>query len=92
VGFPVDCGFLRGLVTRSGEYDEVWDNMSPYPLFDLASILAGLGIDPDISREAFARELIGVSKGRKHHPLWDAEVTGLCLIQAMRPCVEMSQR
>ena len=55
-------------------------------------ILAGLGMDPDISRAEFAEDLVGVARGKKHDPLWDAELTGLCVIRAMRPCLEMSQR
>lgn len=84
VSFPVDGGFLYRLGLRGDDYGKMWRDLSPYPLYDLASIFAGLGIDPDINRLEFAGPLIGTAKGAKHHPLWDAEVSGLCLIRAMR--------
>ncbi len=92
VGFPVDCRFLYGLGARGDNHGELWQTLSPYPLYDLGSILAGLGIDPDVSRAEFAEDLVGVARGKKHDPLWDAELTGLCVIRAMRPSLEMSQR
>lgn len=92
VGFPVDNVFLSGLGMREDNHGKLWQTLSPYPLYDVASILAGLGIDPDVSREEFAAPLVGVAAGRKHNPVWDAEMTGLCVIRAMRPLLEMSQR
>ena len=92
VGFPVDGGFLYHLGMREDKHGELWRELSPYPLYDLGSILAGLGIDPDVDRLEFAESLIGVAKGKKHNPLWDAELTGLCVIRAMRPVLEMLRR
>lgn len=89
MGFPVDGGFLYRLGIRKDVHGERWQETAPYPLYDLGSILAGLGIDPDIDRQEFAGPLIGVSRGAKHNPLWDAELTGLCLIRAMRPALEL---
>jgi len=92
VGFPVDSTFLSGLGMRDDNHGSLWQTLSPYPLYDLASILGGLGMDPDISREEFAEPLIGIARGEKHNPIWDAELTGLCVIRAMRPVLEMSQQ
>lgn len=92
VGFPVDIGFLRNLGRRRDNYGHLWQTLSPYPLYDLSSILAGLGVDPDVRREEFAEPLIGIASGDKHNPLWDAELTGLCIIRAMRPVLEMMSR
>ena len=92
VGFPVDGGFLYRLGSRNDNHGELWRSLAPYPLYDLSSILAGLGVDPDVSREEFAAPLIGVAVGTKHNPAWDAELTGLCVIRAMRPVLEMAQR
>ena len=84
VGFPVDCNFLYRLGTRDDNHGELWKTLSPYPLLDLASILVGVGVDPDVSREEFAEPLIGVARGQKHNPVWDAEVSGLCAIRSIR--------
>lgn len=79
-GFPVDYGFLY----RVGK--QYWQNESPYPVHDISSILAAVGLDHDLDRESFANPLIGMTSSRmiKHDPAWDAEVSGLALIRAVR--------
>lgn len=78
-GFPVDVEFLRRL-------DGKKDWKPPYPLHDVATLIAAAGIDPDVNREAYAASLMGPRprRGAKHNPLWDAEVSGLCAIIAWR--------
>jgi len=76
-GFPVDTGFLRGLEGLEG-----WK--SPYPLLDVASQLAAMGTDPDSDRLMFVNDILGVRRGRKHDPRWDAEVSGLCVVMIER--------
>lgn len=84
-GFPVDYGFLY----RVG--NQYWQDGSPYPVHDITSILAALGLDHDLDRESFAAPLIGFTSSRmiKHDPAWDAEVSGLALIRAVK---EYAQR
>lgn len=83
VGFPVDVGFLRGLykVDRK-QGSNLWH--PPYPLLDVASQLAAFGTDPLISREEYAKDLIGTRRGVAHDPRWDAEMSGLCVVKMER--------
>jgi hypothetical protein len=78
-GFPVDVGFLRlfGI-------DDRWQKRSPYPLYDISSIIMSAGEDPLVDRNEYAKDLIGEKKGNAHDPSWDAEVSGLCAIRALR--------
>lgn len=84
VGFPADQSFLYG-VFRSIRHKSpgIVKELSPYPLYDLASILAGAGLDPDLNRADFSREL-KPSRMAAHHPLNDAELSALCLILTIR--------
>jgi len=84
VGFPVDQSFLYG-VFRSIRHKSpnIVKELSPYPLYDLASILAGAGLDPDLSRADFSRDL-KPSRTATHHPLTDAELIALCLVLTIR--------
>lgn len=91
-GFPVDCKFLHELGKRRDDHGDLWRLLAPYPLYDLASVLAGLGVDPLVSREEFAAPLVGVARGRPHDPCWDAEISGLCVVRAMRPVLEMAKK
>jgi hypothetical protein len=92
VGFPVDCHFLySALKSESMERDfgdgHKWarQRYSPYPLLDLASVLAGAGFDPDQNRLELARSIAGKEwGGAKHNPVCDAETSALCLIKAIR--------
>lgn len=52
-----------------------------YIPFDLCTVFKVLGIDPDISREAFIDTPI---KGDKHHALYDAKVIQACLDKLYR--------
>ena len=78
-GFPVDCRFLDLMRTDSG-----WQAYSPYPLYDISSIIMAAGAPPNVDRLEYAEELIGEKTGVAHDPLWDAELSGLCAIRALR--------
>jgi hypothetical protein len=95
VGFPVDCKFLYDAIYyaagRNGTMDSwIREKYSPYPLLDLASILAGAGLDPDTSRLDLAMGLrsgppsMPLLNEKAHHPVWDAETSALCLVQVIR--------
>jgi len=78
-GFPVDCRFLDLMRMDSG-----WQAYSPYPLYDISSIIMAAGEPPNVDRLEYAEELIGEKTGVAHDPLWDAELSGLCAIRALR--------
>lgn len=78
-GFPVDCRFLDLM-----RIDPGWQAYSPYPLYDISSIIMAAGEPPNVDRLEYAKELIGEKRGAAHDPLWDAELSGLCAIRALR--------
>ncbi|GAF68543.1 unnamed protein product, partial [marine sediment metagenome] len=78
-GFPVDCRFLD-LMRR----DTTWQSFSPYPLYDVSTIIVAAGDPPNVDRLEYAEELIGEKQGIAHDPVWDAELSGLCAIRALR--------
>jgi len=80
-GFPVDYAFLYHVGKVANRDGINWE--SPYPVYDISSILAAKGVDPDINREEYASPMIGLASGRKRDPVWDAELSGLCLIRAL---------
>jgi hypothetical protein len=51
-----------------------------YIPFDLATLLAVRGVDPDVNREEYA----GMSGGQKHNALWDAMVIQACYLKAVQ--------
>jgi hypothetical protein len=93
-GFPVDCNFLyEAIKSESKKSGRQWigKRYSPYPLLDLASVLAGAGFDPDADRAELAEPIAGPGlRDWKHHPKWDAELSALCLIVAIRKMEERS--
>ena len=81
IGYPVEARFLAAcqddnLAERS------WDG--PYPLHEVATLLLASGADPDVKREEYAAEFTQGKVERKHHPTWDAEVSALCALKALR--------
>lgn len=85
IGFPVDQSFLYGVFKSIRHKDpDIVKELSPYPLYDLGSILAGAGLDPDVSRGDFSRELRPSGRMGTHHPLTDAELSALCLVLTIR--------
>ena len=102
VGFPVDTRFLYAAFHRMSRdsrrsYGDAV-KLSPYPLLDLGSILAGIGRDPDEDRRVLASWLREgappgeIRNGKLHHPIWDAETSALCLIKAIRMMEEGKTR
>lgn len=57
------------------------DFLYPYP-FDLATLFALKGIDPDIDRSTYAG--YALTENEKHNALWDARVVRRCYEKAMR--------
>lgn len=61
----------------------------PFPLHEVATLLIAAGTDMNISRIAYAKKT-GLLQAKfirgmgEHHPLFDAYVSGLCVIQAIR--------
>ena len=78
-GFPVDYRFFDLI-----RLDKSWHKYSPYPLYDISSIIMAAGEDPIVERLEYAKELVGEKEGLAHDPVWDAEVSGLCAIRALR--------
>lgn len=69
--FPVETNFLRNCKLRDRTY------ISPYPLYDIASILAALGRNP---LEEYPRE----EGETKHHPMWDAHQSARILYETIK--------
>lgn len=83
-GFPVDCRFMDFM-----RLDTEWQSYSPYPLYDISSIIVAAGDPSNVDRLEYAEELVGEKKGAAHDPLWDAELSGLCAIRALRKLQEL---
>jgi len=83
-GFPVDCRFMDLM-----RLEAKWRPYSPYPLYDVSSIIVAAGDPPNVDRLEYAEELIGEKSGARHDPVWDAEVSGLCAIRALRRLQEL---
>lgn len=69
---PVEANVLRKCI----ELDRTREYEGPYPLFDLASMLAAKGIDPDASRDKLACSISGKSF-RQHDAAEDVEITSI---------------
>lgn len=81
IGSPVVSGLFRACVWDDPDA-RMWS--VPYPLHEVATVLWTVGLDPDTDREWFAAELLSGREVRKHHPGWNAEVSGLVVLKAMR--------
>ncbi len=81
VGCPVETRFLAACIDDARD-ERAWGG--PYPLHEVATLLLAAGFDPDVKREEFAAEMIAGREVCKHHPAWDAEVSGLCAVKALR--------
>lgn len=86
-GFPVDFRFMDLMRCNAA-----WQSFSPYPLYDISSILVAAGEHPNVNRMEYAKELIGEKCGVAHNPIWDAEVSGLCAIRALRKIQALYKR
>lgn len=74
VGAPVETQVFRECVMLDLK-NRQWDG--PYPLDEVASILRGRGIDPDIDRIKFSG-----FNGRKHDPCDDAIASIICVLKS----------
>ena len=86
VPWPVETRFLSDVINNKGEimYDEGRGKLAPYPLYDLATILASLGIDPDVDREKYLTEdFFTLGLGGKHNPVYDAAVTAVVSLRIL---------
>lgn len=80
-GYPVEARFLIACQDDdpAHRYAE-----HPFPLLDLSSLLVQAGYEPLADREKLVKEEIEKKKILKHNPTWDAWVTALAAIKAMR--------
>jgi hypothetical protein len=80
-GYPVEARFLidcqdDALSRRGTDH--------PFPLLDLSTLLLQAGYEPLTNREQFVKKEIAGKTAMKHHPKWDAWVTTLAAIKALR--------
>lgn len=74
--WPVEAGFLSACVADDPGA-RLWEG--PYPLLDVSTLLS-----VSITREEYVADLLVGRTARKHHPSWDAEVSGLALLRAKK--------
>lgn len=74
-GYPVEANFLRACVADDPG-DRTWH--APYPLHEIASVLAVKGINSLAERDRLPNEL------PKHHPVCDARQSARILIEALK--------
>lgn len=82
-----DCGWpseARFFIALADDDRETRYLNGPFPLNEIATLLLAVGEDPHTNREEYAREYLGDRSGQRHHPWWDAYVSGLCAIKAFR--------
>lgn len=80
VAWPCETRLLSEMVAEVPGFTQ----SGPYPLYDLANILADHGVDPDIDREELLDPSFFWSMGgpdRKHNPVFDAAVTAVATLQ-----------
>ena len=56
----------------------------PFPLYDLSSMLYGLGCTTPASRKEFVDRAVAELDGQAHNPIWDAKATALAALQVAR--------
>jgi len=77
-GSPVESGFFRQCVMDDLESRQ-WN--APYPLHEVETLLIAKGVEPDTDRIKYSE--IKPDAVKKHNPVDDAYVSGLCWIKAM---------
>jgi len=80
-GYPVEARFLidcqeDSLARRGSDH--------PFPLLDLSTLLLQAGYLPLTNREQFVKKEIAGKTVMKHHPKWDAWVSTLVAIKALK--------
>ncbi len=84
-GYPVEAGFL--LACQRDDFKER-EFKGPFPLIDCASLQLACGLVPhQIHGEDWVN--IPADQRRKHDPRYDAWVSGLCAIKALKQLGQM---
>jgi hypothetical protein len=80
-GYPVEARFM--ISCQDDDIDErYWDHA--FPLLDLSSLLIQVGIKPLAVRYKLVEDLIASQPNLHHNPRWDAWVSALVAIKALR--------
>lgn len=80
-GYPVEDRLLIACQEDNLE-ERYWGH--PFPLIDLSSMLLQVGVKTSIERNQFVGEEINPTEVLKHNPRWDAWVSALAMIKALR--------
>lgn len=75
-GWPVEAGLLSACVAD----DPSRAFKGPYPLHEVATLLAAAGLDPLAS---YGEAVLPGQGHRRHHPVYDAHVSALCARMAL---------
>jgi hypothetical protein len=79
-GYPVETRFLAACQDEDIE-NRYWDH--PFPMLDLSSLLLQVGIKPLEVRHRLVEDQLG-NQELQHHPRFDAWVSGLVTIKALK--------
>lgn len=80
-GYPVESRFL--LSCQDDDLEErYWDHF--FPLLDLSSMLIQVGIKPLAVRHRLVKDQLGSEPNLQHNPRWDAWVSALVAIKALK--------
>lgn len=80
-GYPVEYRFL--LQCQEDDLSQrYWEH--PFPLLDLSSLLVQVGVRPLINKPDYVAEKLIGEQINQHNPYWDAWVTGLAALKALR--------
>ncbi len=80
-GWPVETGLLSACVAD----DPSRAFKGPYPLDEVASFLRAAGLDP---LAKYAGVVLPSEDAQAHQPVWDAQVSALCVEMALRKIEE----
>lgn len=81
-GFPAEARFFVASIDDNFEERRL---AGPYPLHEVATLLLAIGVDPTgTRREDYVAELLPKQQRAKHDPHWDAYVSGLCALKALK--------
>ncbi|MDZ7786476.1 MAG: hypothetical protein U5L95_05140 [Candidatus Saccharibacteria bacterium] len=80
-GYPVEYRFLMDC-QQADPKQRYWEH--PFPVIDLSSLLLPLGELKELSKSNLLKKIERRIDVKQHHPLNDAEVTGLMAFEALR--------
>jgi hypothetical protein len=78
--WPVEANFLSACV--ADDASRAWQG--PYPLLDVATLLGATSGDPMVKRSRYLEMPDDWPAGNDHDPRWDAFVSGLAAVRALR--------